>query len=81
MSKKDGTGYEVTIRPVAFTPGPDMGNVKVNPNAGVGRMFVATEARAKELVNGAPSHRSYRPVPWEQIPEEARLRLEAAEAS
>ena len=45
--------------------------------SGTFRLYVATEERAKEIAAQHPE-RSYRPIPFEEMPEVARLNLEKA---
>lgn len=64
-------GYAVTLHPVATT----------GVRAGSITQWVATEERAREIVDAFPTHRSFEAVPWEACPPEVRTRLTAATGS
>jgi hypothetical protein len=70
-------GFEVTLRPVRKQGAPGV----LLTGEGVARMYVTTEDRAKAIVAEVPTHRSYRAIPWSEIPEGPRLALEKAAAN
>ncbi len=73
----------------AFVVEQDVGCINENgvevPGSGTARVYVGTEARAKEIVHDGltakpPKLRSYRRVPLAEMPEQARLNLLRARA-
>jgi hypothetical protein len=52
---------------------------RTGKHAGTMRVYVATEARAKEIAEAAPG-RTWRAIPFEEMPAAARENLERAAA-